>query len=838
VQNQVCEGPASFTVNGTNFTPGSQVTFDGIVPNTTTFISANQLLVSFAALAPGNYDVTVSNGPGCSATLPNAVVVLKNPSVFFVDPQVVYNGIDLQVIIYVSGINGGNVSSVGIRPTGSNLPLTNLMFVFNPAKPHQIQAVVPKGLAPGSWDVVVVDAASCTGSLAGAFTITNLVDLALTGINPPFGWTQTRTGVTLSAQVPPPPGKTAFQSGASVYLNPVAGGLATALGSVAFFDPSQLSALVPPGLPVGIYDVVVVNPDGTVGLLLNGFKVTANPPPVIDFISPGSLPNSSPQPLTLVGSGFVAGVTVGLSCLDPANALSPYATGVGAVQPTQVDVTVPAGIVAGSACVLRATNPDGSYGEFSALGITNPAENLLAPTPNTSMGTARRAPAVTYGRATSAARFIYAIGGDNGAGAALSSVEVAPLTPFGILGNWRPLPTSLPAGRTLAAVHTVGKFIYLVGGNSGAGAVNTVLRAQVLDPTEAPQITDVSLDTNAVGLGAGIRYYRVAAVMGAADPSNPNGETLTGDPQPVKIPAGLPLNIQTTLTWSAVPGAAQYRVYRSSAPNLPAGNEELLAVVAAPITTYLDTGLATSPPVPRRIGDLGSWAAMPNLNAAREGLGLGVARDPVAAGTYHLYALLGRTAGQALLTSYEFLSITVAANGSQITSPTWTASANAVTTGRWQLGAYSVDRRATIQVGANETWIYAGGGANANVSGTLTNVDAAIVQPGGALGVWVQTDAMSGRAGYGFAAAANQLFAFGGAGAAPSVGGISAQICGPTNPCGGAPNDPPDLKNWNAGISLSTPRYLMGSTVESARIFIVGGDTGAGASTSVESTVW
>ncbi|MFO0760649.1 MAG: DUF4215 domain-containing protein [Byssovorax sp.] len=838
IQNQVCEGPNSFTINGSNFNPGSQVTFNALSPTTTTFVSANQLLVSFGALPPGNYTVTVSNGPGCSATAPNAVTVLKDPSVFFVDPQVVYNGVNLQVTIYVSGINGGNVTSVGIKPTGSNQPLTNLMFVFNPLKPHQIQAVVPKGLAPGSWDVVIVDADMCPGALANAFTITNQVSLALSGINPPFGWTQKSTGVTLSALVPPPMGKVSFESGASVYLNPVNGGLATALGAVAFFDPSQLSALVPAGLPVGTYDVVVVNPDGTVGLLQNGFKITQNAPPTIDFISPGSLPNSSPGALTIAGGGFAAGATVGLSCLDPANAITPYAAAVGAVQPAQVSATVPAGIVAGSACVIRVTNPDGSYGEFSALGVTNPAENLQAFTANTAMGTARRAPAVTYGRATSAARFIYAIGGDNGAGAALSSVEVAPLTPFGILGAWRPVPVSLPAGRTLAMAQTVGKFIYVVGGSSGAAQLASVLRAEVLDPTEAPVITDVSLDTNAVGLGAGIRYYRVSAVMAAGDASNPGGETLTSDPQPVKIPAGLPLDIQTTITWSAVPNAAQYRIYRSSAPNLPAGNEALLAVVNAPVTSYLDTGAATSPPVPRKIGDLGNWAAMPNLNAPREGLGLGLGRDPVTANTFYLYATLGRTTGNAVLASYEYLSVTVAASGSQSTSASWTASGNAVTTGRWQVGAYSVDRRATIEVGANETWLYVGGGANANVSGTLANVDAATIQPGGALGPWIVVPAMSGRAGYGFAAAANQLFAFGGAGAAPSAGGISAQICGPANPCGGGPQDPPDLKNWNAGIGLSTPRYLMGSTVESARIFIVGGDTGAGASTSVESTVW
>src|SRR5207244_13457009 len=96
-------------------------------------------------------------------------------------------------------------------------------------------------------------------------------------------------------------------------------------------------------------------------------------------------------------------------------------------------VTIDAsGLAAGDVCILRVTNPDGSYGEYSAIGVTNSALNLSSPVKGTDMGVGRRAPAAASGNATTAARFVYAIGGDNGTAAgALDSTEFAPVDLFG-----------------------------------------------------------------------------------------------------------------------------------------------------------------------------------------------------------------------------------------------------------------------------------------------------------------------------------------------------------------------------------------------------------------------
>jgi len=134
---------------------------------------------------------------------------------------------------------------------------------------------------------------------------------------------------------------------------------------------------------------------------------------------------------------------------------------------------------------------------------------------------------------------------------------------------------------------------------------------------------------------------------------------------------------------------------------------------------------------------------------------------------------------------------------------------------------------------APDTWVYAGGGLTA--AGTAENhVEAGKVQSGGDLGVIsdMPKDFSSNSAGYGICAANGQLFVFGGASGAPSGGAKAAKLISPA----------PSLtqNSWNAeGITMTHPRYLMGSAVQSAFIFLIGGQTDVmEASATTELVVW
>lgn len=833
VPARVCATGIDITVTGDNFVPSTQVSLDGTDAATVTFVSSNEIQAHFDPMPGGTYSVTVSNGEGCEATLPDAVTVVELPYLFFVDPPVVYNGIGIQITIYASGIVG-NVTRVTITPSGGGVPI-DLDSTFDPARPNRIIATLPAGLDVGWWDVMVEDDVGCVATLTNAFEVTDSLTLALEGIEPPFGWTSEDTPVQITSPSTPPPGYVNFVATPRAYLNPHSpspGDRAAPLRAVAFVDETLLTAVVSDGLPVDVYDLIVVNPDGSVGLLESAFEVVADPPPVIENITPASITNGGDAAVTAEGKNF-RNPTADITCVAPDGTTTTLSATVDASTAESADITIPAGGLAdGSACVLRLTNDDGTYVDYSAIAVTNPSENLWPFSASTSMNIARRGLSASAGRATSVGRFVYAIGGDDGTEAgAFDSVEAASVDLYGSMGAWRILSNPLPEPRTLAGVAQLGRYIYLVGGNNGGGETAQVLRAKILDSKHAPEITDIDLERGiGSGLDGGTWYYRVSAVMPATDSDNPDGETLPSDPQVVLLPA-IPDKVHLTIYWIGVSGASGYRIYRSPTPDLMAGSERFLAEVGAGVLQYTDDGsVAPGTGEPLKIGDTGTWAVMASLNSPRQYPGTTIAKDPVD-DTYYIYAVGGKSGG-GVLANYEYASIAVAADGSQ-TMSSWTGVAtNDLGSGRWQLNLLAMDHSKASYVPAGTTYIYAAGGANAGATAAIRDVDVAQVQAGGALGLWnVVRNITPARGGYGYAGANNTLYVFGGQGAQPSSTNASSKI---------VIGSPPDLENWNAlGINLTVNRYLMGSAVESAFIFLVGGETAGGAPTNTtESTVW
>ena len=84
------------------------------------------------------------------------------------------------------------------------------------------------------------------------------------------------------------------------------------------------------------------------------------------------------------------------------------------------------------------------------------------------------------------------------------------------------LQNTMLSKRALHGSVTVGRFVYAVGGTDGAQALTSVERAYVLSPEERPRVTSVSLELNeSEGLGQGTWSYRVAGVMAADESVQP-----------------------------------------------------------------------------------------------------------------------------------------------------------------------------------------------------------------------------------------------------------------------------------------------------------------------------
>jgi hypothetical protein len=859
----ICAGGGKLTIAGSGFLPNANVTLVGngqslASQNTVVSAPGDQIVATMGGGAiPGNsYDLVVANGDGCSDPAPHQkVTAVQGPVAFFADPGVVYNGINTRVTVYATTLALPlPANAVTIVPTGQNAPVTTLQWAAVPNHPNRVQVIVPVNQAPGTYDLIMNDATGCQTILVGALTVTATLEVTIKRVTPSFGYTGSETAVTIDRdKAAAPPADKPFVATPRAFLNPSnpqPSDVAIPLASVAFADDARLTAVVPRNQPVHGYDLVVVNPDGTVGLLKNAFTVQATPPPTIAAVTPASIVAASGQIVSVSGKNF-SGSTVTASCVDAnGNAVAPPKVATQAeVCDAQKNCTQQAMIdgstlAVGSICVLRLTNADGSYADYSAIGVTNASLNLDSPHTGTAMNTARRALVASSIDATAAARYVYAIGGDGGQAAQnapFDTAEFAPVDLYGNMGAWQVARNKLKTPRSFASVATLGRYVYVVGGFDGTNPLGSAERAMVLNPSEVPALDVDDIVPAATGLDAGYWFYRVSAVYTNADVDNPGGESLASDEFIVKVPVFPGKKIQVVLTWKApvdaldapLPNLAGYRVYRTPTVNGASGGEVLVATVGANTTKWTDDGTAqpgVETPLP--LGSTGKWTSLPNMAVPRQGAAGAVAFDPADKTKAYVYSLLGLSANNQVVGTYEFLPVTIQTNGHQTFSAAFVTGAQQSAQPRWQHGAWVADHTVSSAITAGDTYVYVGGGILANLS-AAGKVEAGKVLAGGDLGTLSDTpkDFTSTAAGYGVCAANGQLFTFGGAGAAPSSGARSALITAPA----------PSLSNnsWNSeGLNMTEPRYLMGSAVQSSFIFLVGGRTNSAASATTELVIW
>lgn len=829
--DRICDTGGSLTLTGQNFLPGMAVTLAGVMADMVT-VSPDGMTATAVFNMPlpeGLYqDLTVTNPSTCSSTYGGEVRVTSGPRVFFVDPPVVYNGISTQVTVFIAGLYGGVVTDVSIRDSAGTV--TPLQINFDPNKPNTVQAIVPQGVLPAmvtldDYDVIVTDDIVCSGEAADILTVTDDLTVAIDEITPPFGWTQESTGVAVTAIDPAPANQVQFSATPRLYLNPVnpqPGDIATEFRSVLFNNALELNGIVDSGLPVGSYDVIVVNPDGSVGLLPAGFDVTQEPPPVVDTISPGSwVTNETAYAIQIDGANFRM-PTVEATCLDPNGATDVATVSVTSSTSGTIQATVNTSTLDGlSTCVVRVTNTnDGTYVDYAPITITNPSGNFVDFRAGSTLQVARRGLAASNGAPTRTSRYIYAIGGDDGTLAAantLTSVEAAQLDRFGAPGAWFTLPLDLPEGRSFAAATRVGDFVYLSGGHSGAEVATTIWRANVLDPLFVPDINNVDLDFDEaeVGIPQGVYYYRVSAVMSPTNAANPGGETLASDPQAVRAP-GMGFNI--TISWDAVPDAVSYRIYRSAMADQPYGNEELLAEVNAPTLTFTDgpSNMITAGVTPLPVGSLGMWHSVGTMTSPRYKHGMTVVRDPANA-NQRVLVIAGGNNGTQTLNSIERVPITV--NGLRDQA----------------VGAAIADVQ-TLGVAREDIVLLTANPENANrlateviyfLGGTLANgmitrqVEVAEILVGGLLGLMSTTANMQrSRAGYAAAVANNNIVTAGGQNGGPSSTADKGEIC----EAGTCP--PPAIDKWSSLSNVNMQdRYQMGFTSFGGFLYMYGGLT-------------
>ena len=311
--------------------------------------------------------------------------------------------------------------------------------------------------------------------------------------------------------------------------------------AVARGSDTGLSAVVPAGLPVGTYTLIVTNSDRRIGVATNGITITNNRLPLIASITPkASVASGSgtSTTLTITGENFSGvGTKVQISCSDliSTNVVVSNLTVSFATANTLV-AALPT-LSAANLCDVIVTNTDGATVAYWAMGTLSGSQNLpFAFAYATSMSVARRALTLSEIRPTLSASYLFAIGGDNGNAAnPIASTEFVSLSRTGGVGSSWSAGRSLPDARTLHSATVIGSYIYVIGGFNATGAQSTVWRAQVLSPLAVPTVspnvsvnqfensTDSVFEIDNNGKGFARWYYYVSAVFHSTYARNPSG---------------------------------------------------------------------------------------------------------------------------------------------------------------------------------------------------------------------------------------------------------------------------------------------------------------------------
>jgi hypothetical protein len=281
-------GGTLLTIDGTNFVAGATVTINAVA----CAVGANtgtQITCTTGASAAGTYDIVVTNPDTQTATETNGYTYQNPPTVTAISPTggalaggtfVTITGTD-----FVNTTAVPNVDINGNACTGVTYVNATTLTCFTAAE------------VAGTYGVDVTNDDGQTDNLAAAYT---------------YRVAPTVTSVTAPAAGPLAGGNLITINGTDFINAPadptvtINGGACTGL---TYVGATQVTCNAPPNV-AGTYDVVLTNPDNQTGT--GSALYTYQAAPTITSISPVGGDTAGGTPITITGSGFLAGATVDL----------------------------------------------------------------------------------------------------------------------------------------------------------------------------------------------------------------------------------------------------------------------------------------------------------------------------------------------------------------------------------------------------------------------------------------------------------------------------------------------------------------------------------------------
>ena len=296
-------GALPFVVNGSNFRPQATVTITNdstskTVPATSLTPGQIRCTLPLTGLPIGLYNLTVRNSDGSSDIRQDEFTV-KNPlpTITTVTPAAGYNTGLLPITIsgakFVTGLQAALVNgSINITGTVSGLTATKFTGTFNltgvPAQLYNLTVTNPGG---------------------SSVTWKNFINISSPATSPVIDNFNPQSGVNTAA-LPFVVNGSNFRTGATVMIT---NGTTTKTVTPTTVTSAKITCSLPlTGLPIGLYDLMVRNMDGSNVTRLNAFTVK-NPDPVITTLTPVSGYNTGTIPVTITGTKFVSGAAIFLT---------------------------------------------------------------------------------------------------------------------------------------------------------------------------------------------------------------------------------------------------------------------------------------------------------------------------------------------------------------------------------------------------------------------------------------------------------------------------------------------------------------------------------------------
>eukprot|EP00727_Mastigamoeba_balamuthi_P001194 m51a1_g11071 hypothetical protein (1477) ;mRNA; f:551451-556513 len=818
----------SFSVSGSKFSQqfGQFVLKDksgqSYAPGSASFVNDSYLLAKFAAnaLPAGQYDAVITNAGGCVDTATSSVTVEHNIlEVWDVEPPVLYSGIPVTVTLYTSNFGQKPTGITATHSSGAvpsiSIPQDKLEFYPD----GRVTFFAPAGTfaASGSYAFTVSSPNTCSAtSAATEFSVVTTASLNISSLSPGFVFSKVSSTFTMTV----PGARVSATTLPRVFAVGNAGAAAIPIGPVYVISDDKVLVRVTPGtISEGTYNVLVSSGSpgsAAAGYLSAALRSLGRYPSKISTVVPHTFTRDSTS-ITIYGENFSETLkhTIVLDC-DTLSTTS--ASVIRSVSATLIKADLDIDSLAeGSVCVLTVREDDGSSASYSAISV-QPRNRAVSNWHSTAELPAPRCGSAVATASVGTTNYVYAIGGDlnsncNGVGAT-QSVLVGQVSQFGKIVSWA-TTSALPEARAFASAERIGQYVYVLGGHDGSNPKNSVYRAHILDPSQAPV------------LRAGVWCYRVSALFPSSDYANPLGESLASNPVAVEIQSESSMAVK--LEWDAVAGANSYRLYRT--PATGSSCSDVNQLVETFDYSYVDSGASTTAVAPQAVGSLGKWVSAEKLMSTPR---YGHASAVVKASADQNYIMaFGGNAASGVATTYETAMITVSPPSGPHASETHHI-------GSWSDGSRTLSTRAfwkaavldsrTMSNYTSEQVIVLGPGLDA--SGKVSNVHSVNYwQSTGDMARPAWTEVTTGVSAYGecLFVTADYMYLIGGSDS--TLGTKNSFVAlGQTPP----PNENPigTYKNLPNDMPLAVTKA--GCAMASGSAFVIGGVGAAGITSTVQ----